>query len=226
MGLMNLRALFVPAAVLAACAAGLSAQVIQFESAGLKYQTLSKKGITVMFAYLPAHLHDYQIIQVSVSNGSEGSCTVRPEDFIFERADGTRIYATAAKVVVDRLLDHATRNDVVKLISTYENTLNGVPRLRSTNGYEARRESALAEIGSSKVKAAAAASAIALVQTRIEPGESTDGAVFFATQSKLAGAGRLLVRMAGQIFEFEPAPSGPAKTLQQRGPVESSPPKP
>lgn len=226
MGLMNLRALYVPAAVLAVCAAGLSAQVIEFESSGLRYQTLSKNGITVMFAYLPAHLHDYQIIQVGVSNGSQEACTIRPEDFVFERTEGTRLYATPAKVVVDRLLERATRNDVVKLISTYENTLNGVPRLRSTNGYEARRENALAELGSSKVKAAAAASAIAFVQTELEPGESTDGAVFFAAQSKLPGAGRLLVRMAGRVFEFETEPASSGKTLQQRGPAEANPPKP
>jgi hypothetical protein len=226
MGLMNLRVSHVPAAVVAVCAAGLSAQVIVFESSGLRYQTLSKNGITVMFAYLPAHLHDYQIIQVGVSNGSQEPCKVRPEDFIFERAEGTRVYATPAKVVVDHLLDHATRNDVIKLINTYENSLNGVPRLRSTNGYEARRESALTEVGSAKVKAAAAASAIAFVETRLEPGESTDGAVFFAVQSKLPGAGRLLVHMAGQVFEFESEPSSSGKALQQRGPAEPNQPKP
>jgi hypothetical protein len=217
MGLMKLRALPILAAMLGSYAVGLRGQVIEFESSGLRYQTLSKKGITVMFAYLPARLREYRIIQVAVSNGSQEACTVRPEDFLFERTEGGRVYATPAREVVDRLLAHATRSDVVKLITTYENTLNGVPRMRSTNGYEARRESALTELGSPRLKAAAAASAIALVKTELEPGESTDGAVFFAEQSKLEGAGHLVLNLAGQVFEFETEPSS-GKALQRRGP--------
>jgi hypothetical protein len=220
MGLMSLRALCLFAATLALGAAGAAAQVIEFYSGGLRYQTLSKAGVTVMFAHLPARLREYQIIQVGVSNGSADKMTVRPEDFVFERIDGTVLYATPARMVVDRLLQHATRSDVIKLISTYENTLNGVARFRSTNGYEVRRQNALAELGSGKLKAAAAASAIALVQTRLEPGESTDGAVFFASQSKSWGPGRLLVRTAGQLFDFEFDPNASTKTLQDRTPAE------
>jgi hypothetical protein len=216
---MGQRACWRPVAVLAAvCAAGIGAQVIPFESGGLRYQTLSKEGVTVMFAHLPARLHDYQIIQAGISNGSAARITVRPEDFIFERSDGTRLYATPAKVVVERLLNRATRGDVIKLISTYENTLNGVARFRSTNGYEARRQNYLAELGSSKVKAAAAASAIALVETDLEPGDSTDGAVFFASPAKTLGPGRLIVHLAGRIFEFDFEAPVPAKALQQRSP--------
>jgi hypothetical protein len=195
-----------------------AAQVIQFESGGLRYQTLSKQGQTVMFAHLPATLREYQVIQTGVSNGSQAICLVRPEDFIFERPDGTRIYATSAKAVVQEVLDHATRNDVIRLISTYENTLNGVARFRSTNGYEARRQSFLAESGSARLRAAAAASAIALVETRLKAGESTDGAVFFYTNGKPLGPGRLIVRAGGQIFEFESEPAPAGKTLQQRPP--------
>ena len=196
------------------------AQVILFESGGLRYQTLSSGGVTVMFAHLPGQLHDYQIIQVGISNGSTDKFTIHPEDFIFEQSSGTRLYATQAKVVVERMLEHATRNDVIKLISTYENSLNGVSRFRSTNGFEARRQNYLAEIGSAKVKAAAAASAIALIDTRLEPGESTDGAVFFASPSKTLGPGRLLVHAAGHIFEFDFETPNPTKALQQR-PTES-----
>ncbi|MGE5645453.1 MAG: hypothetical protein ACM336_06645 [Acidobacteriota bacterium] len=200
-------------AALAVCA---RAQVIQFESGGLKYQTLSRKGLTIMFAHLPAHLRDYQILQVGISNGSGALVVVRPEDFIFERQDGTRDYATPARTVVDQMLDRATRNDVIRLISTYENTLNGVTRFRSTNGYEARRQSFLAESGSARLRAAAAASAIAFVETRLKPGESTDGAVFFYTAGKPLGPGRLLARASGQMFEFEAEPAPSTKTLQQR----------
>lgn len=200
-------------------AAAVTAQVIQFESGGLRYQTLSKKGVTVMFAHLPAHLREYDTLQVGVSNGAGTFCLVRPEDFVFQREDGTRVYATAARTVVEAVLARASRGDVIKLISTYENTLNGVSRFRSTNGYEARRQNALAEMGSSRLRAAAAASAIALVETRLKPGESTDGAVFFYRSGKPLGPGRLMVHVAGQVFDFDAEPVPPAKTLQQRGPA-------
>ena len=53
-----------------------------------------------------------------------------------------------------------------------------------------------------KLKAAAAASAIALVQVKLAPGESTDGAVFFPTEGKSLGSGRLIVRTNTDTFEF------------------------
>ena len=218
MKLMSLRAplLFVSVAALSAVCA--LAQVIQFESGGLKYQTLSRKGVTVMFAHLPSHLHDFQVIQVGVSNGSQESCVFRPEDFIFERLDGPRVYATPAKTVVDGLLDHASGNDVLRLLTTYENTLNGVARFRSTNGFEARREMYMAQSSTAKLRAAAAASAIAFVRTRLQPGDSTDGAVFFFSGGKPLGLGRLVVHAVGQFFEFESEAPSVGKTLQQRAP--------
>ncbi len=204
----------------------LQAQVIHFESGGLKYQTLSRKGVTVMFAQIPGHLRDYQIIQTGVANGSEASCMVKLEDFIWERTDGARVYATPAKAVVDEVLQRATRNDVIKLISTYENGLNGVTRFRSTNGYEARRQNFLAESGSARLRAAAAASAIAMVDTRLKAGESTDGAVFFYVGPKSGGLGpgRLMVRVSGQIYEFDAEAPDTTRTLQQRGTDEPSTP--
>ncbi len=224
---MVLRGAPIPAVVLAAlCAAGMGAQVIVFESGGLRYQTLSKDGLTVMFAHLPAHLHDYQIIQVGISNGSEDKVTVSPENFVFEQTGGARLLATPAKDVVDRLLEHATRNDVIKLISTYETSLNGVSHFRSTNGYEARRQNYLAVGGTARVRAAAAASAIALVETRLLPGESTDGAVFFASDAKTLGPGRLLVHAGGRDFEFDFETPAPAKTFQERAPDAADTPKP
>src|SRR5207244_6048512 len=58
-----------------------AAQVIEFESHGLKYQTLTRSGITVMFAPLPIHVREYIILQVAVSNGSAGPYVIKPEDF-------------------------------------------------------------------------------------------------------------------------------------------------
>ena len=42
---------------------GLNAQVIDFESNGLHYKTLTRNGITVMFASLPVHIRDYDRLE-------------------------------------------------------------------------------------------------------------------------------------------------------------------
>ena len=164
------------------------AQVIEFESNGLKYQTLTKSGVTVMFAQLPVHVREYTIVQVAVSNGSGAPYVIRPEDFSWARTDGTVIHASPAKTVVTMLSQKGTGNDVIKLVTTYEASVYGNAHMRSTNGYEQRRQAALA-MSSTKLRAAATASALAMVQTKLVPGESTDGAVFFATEGKVAGTG-------------------------------------
>ena len=181
-----------------------SAQVIEFESGGLKYQTLTKNGVTVMFAHLPTHVHEYAILQIAISNGAQAPCTIRPEDFKFERSEGSVINAAPARQVVSALIEKGNRGDVVKLVSTYEMALYGMTRLRPTNGYESRRQQYLAEVSSTRIKAAAAASAIALVQTKLVAGQSTDGAVFFPTDGKPLGAGRLVMRNSGGEFVFNP----------------------
>ena len=45
---------------------GAHAQVIEFESNGLKYQPLTRSGVTVMWAQLTAQLHGYTIVQVNI----------------------------------------------------------------------------------------------------------------------------------------------------------------
>src|SRR5437867_11287034 len=87
------------------------AQVIEFESGGLKYQTLTRNGVTVMFAHLPTHLHDYAILQVAISNGAQAPCTIRPEDFTFLRADSSAIHAAPARRVVGALIEKGNRGD-------------------------------------------------------------------------------------------------------------------
>src|SRR5690242_7553680 len=176
-------------------------QVIEFDHNGLKYQTLTHSGVTVMFAHLQAHVKEFAIIQVSVSNGSPGPYTIRPEDFTFERGEHGAVHASPARSVISLLAQKGTANDVLKLVSTYEASLYGMARMRSTNGYEQRRQAALAFVSSAKLKAAAA-SAIALVQMKLAPGESTDGAVFFSTEGKQLGSGRLIVRTNTDTFEF------------------------
>ncbi|HEY3441277.1 MAG TPA: hypothetical protein VGK29_11015 [Paludibaculum sp.] len=180
----------------------LRGQAIEFESNGLRYQTLTRDGVTIMFAPLPAQVRDYVVLQLAVSNGSPSSRTIKAEDFRFIRADGSVITATPAGSVVQQFLNKGGRSDVIKLVGTYEMGLYGLSRFQSTNGYEQRRQNALAEVSSSKLKAAAAASAIVFVTTRLTPGESTDGAVFFPTQGHPLGEGKLVARVGTAQFEF------------------------
>jgi hypothetical protein len=189
------------AGTLLVCAFAARAQVIEFEANGLKYQTLTRNGVTIMFAQLQSQVREYSILQVAVANGSAQPQLIRPDNFVVERTDGTTVTAAAPRAVIQELVDKAGRNDVIRLVSAYESSLYGNYRYRATNGYELRRQQAFAEVSSTKIKAAAAASAIALIQMRLAPGESTDGAVFYAANGRL-GPGKLTVKAAGAIFEF------------------------
>jgi len=177
------------------------AQVIEVQSNGLTYQTLTRSGITVMFTHLPGALHQYAIVQVAISTGSQGPYVMRPEDFTFERADGQKVRAVSAKTVIDMLRQKANGNDAIKLVTTYESGIFGNPHLKSLNGYESRRQAAIAATGN-KITTSLLASALALVQTKLAVGDSTDGAVFFPTDGKPLGSGRLVVRTNTDVFEF------------------------
>jgi hypothetical protein len=184
------------------CAAAAQGQIIEFESSGLRYKALTHGGVTIMFASLPLHIRDYAVLQIAVSNGSTISWSIKPEDFRFERADGTAIQALPARTVVDTMREKATHGDVIKLVSAYEAALYGNTQIHSNNGYESRRQNMLAMGGSNKINAAAAASAIALVATKLVPGQSTDGAIFYQNQGRPLGAGRLTVTAAAETFTF------------------------
>jgi hypothetical protein len=189
-------------ALLFALCLSIPGQVIEFESNGLKYQTITKGGVTLMVAHLPGHVREFSILQVAVSNGSTGPYIIRPEDFSYKKDDGTELHAWSARDVVQVLRAKAGRSDVIKLVSAYETALYGIPHMKVANSYEARRQAAMAELGSTKLKAAAEASAIAFVQTKLLPGESADGAVFFEADGKAFGPGRLIVRTNTDVFEF------------------------
>jgi len=178
---------------------------IEFTSHGLEYEALTKEGITVMFASLPPHIKDFNIIQVTVTNGSPVSWTVKPADFSFVRQDGTVFSSVSADQVVESMLEKAGRNDVIKLQLLYEDSIYALSNFRSTNGYEQRREAAMAQFVNRGFKAAAAASAITMVATKLKAGDSTDGAVFFEnrTKEKVLGAGRVIARTCGQVFIFQ-----------------------
>jgi len=177
------------------------AQVIELQANGTTYQTLTKSGITVMFNHLPGNLHQYAILQVTVSNGSQAPYVIRPEDFTFERTDGAKVRAVAARTVIDMLRQKGNGNDAIKLVTAYENGIYGSPHPQALKGYETRREAAIASSGN-KVTTSLIASALALVQTKLAVGDTTDGAVFFPTEGKPLGAGRLVVHTNTDTFEF------------------------
>ncbi len=182
-------------------------QVIEFESNNLKYFALTRNSMTIMIAQLPAQVREYHVLQVAVSNGSKVPQTIRPEDFVLIREDGSEVGATPPRTVVSSLVERASRSDVVKLVTSYEQSLYGNPQYQGTNGYEQRRQSAMTDFSNTRLRAAAAASAIAFVQTKLMPGQSTDGAIFYLLSSKAAATGTMRVRAAGAVYEFPLNPS-------------------
>jgi hypothetical protein len=190
------------AAVLLAVAATAEAQVIEFYSNGLRYQTLTKGGLTVMYAEMPLTVRGYAVLQVAVINGTEELRIVQPIQFSFELTDGRVLQAASENQVIAELQQHGGRNDVIKMVTAYERALSGAERIRSNNGYEQRRQAALAMGGPAGLRAAAAASAIAFVRTRLRPKDSTDGAVFFANEGKPLGPGFLRAQIGDEVFHF------------------------
>ncbi|MDA1312711.1 MAG: hypothetical protein O2968_05185 [Acidobacteria bacterium] len=177
-------------------------QVIEFASNGLNYMTLSRAGLTLMYAPLPVTIRDFAVIQVSYSNGSGEVQLIKPVDFVYTPSGGSPIRAVPEDVVIQELYQKAGRPDVMKLQAFYEKALYGSQPTRSSNGYEARRLSALAG-GPEGLRAAAAASAITLVRMEMKPGESTDGAVFFRNGGHEIKPGKLQVQLDnGHVFEF------------------------
>ena len=177
-------------------------QVIEFEQNQLKYQALTRGEITVMFAHMPQHLKGYSMLQVTISNGSKLYCTVRPEDFSYVRHENQPLPAIPANTIVKMLMDRGDHDDVVKLTLAYESVLYGFDRMKITNGYELRRQNFMSYGIPAKLKAAAEASAIVLVSTRLKPGESTDGAVFFRNDAKTLTGGHINFRVSGEVFDF------------------------
>jgi hypothetical protein len=191
--------------VMALFAAGGAGQVIEYEANGKKYQTLTRDGLTIIVTHMPNNVAGFGLLQVSIENGSSIYQTVRPEEFSYVR-DGASMTAISAEEVVNLLLAHGSHSDVMKLVTSYEATLYGIPHMRSTNGYEQRRQNAYTTGVPAKLEAAAIASAIALAQTRIPAGQSTDGAVFIplSHETKALTGGRLVVHIEGRTFEFNP----------------------
>lgn len=184
-----------------AAALPLAAQVIQFRSNGLDYQVLTKGGLTLMCAPVPLRTSRYAVLHVAASNGSGSIWQVDAADFAFEYQDGTVVRAVPEQQVVHEFFRTAGRAELLRLQSAYEKALYNNAHLRPSNGYEKRRQSALA-IGPKGLKAAAAAAAIAFVSGKLGPGDSTDGALFFPTAGRELGPGRVVATVGEASFEF------------------------
>ncbi len=177
-------------------------QVLEFYSNGLKYQALTRGGLTLMYARIPLAIRSYGVVQVAFNNGSSAVWKVKPTDFVFEPREGAAIRAAPESEVIYDLFRHAGRAEVIKLQTAYEQALFGNQHIRSLNGYEQRRLSALS-LGDKGIRAAAAASAITFVATELGSGDSTDGAVFFPNNGRELGPGRVVAVIEGQVFEFD-----------------------
>src|SRR6202166_2246279 len=77
----------------------LSGQVIEYEANGLKYQTLSRKGLTVIITHMPNHVAGFGLIQISISNGSGMYWMVQPEDFSYIKNEMPMTAISAGQVV-------------------------------------------------------------------------------------------------------------------------------
>ena len=176
-------------------------QVIEFESNGMDYQVLTRKGLTLMCAPMPLKTNQFAVMHVAVTNGSEETRRVDASDFRFEYADGTVVRAAPAGQVVGEFFRTAGRSELLKLQVAYEKALYNNQFIRPNNSYEKRRLSALA-FGPKGLKASAAAAAITFVSGKIEPGESADGAVFFPTEGRRLGPGRVVATLEDLNFEF------------------------
>jgi hypothetical protein len=193
----------VMAAMLVSVAA--PAQVIEYESNGMKYQTATRKGLTVIVTHLPNHVAGFGLLQVSISNGSQLYWTVKPEGFSYLRGDAV-MNGLPADEVIDLLLGRANHADVVKLVTSYESSLYNIPHMKSSNGYEQRRQNSMGYGMPTKFKAAATASAIVLGSSRLAAGQSTDGAIFIplTKENKVLAGGHVVFRCEGEVFEFNP----------------------
>ncbi|HEY1754628.1 MAG TPA: hypothetical protein VGG72_04480 [Bryobacteraceae bacterium] len=174
---------------------------IPFENNGLHYRALTRGGMTIMIAKLDTRVRDWEVFQIAITNGSPVAWEVKAEDFSFQRETGAPIPALSSHEVVETMLKKASRNDTTRLVVAYEAALFGNIQLHTTNGYENRRQDAMA-FGSTRLSAAGAASAIVLAPSKLAAGQSTDGAIFYPDGGKPLGAGKLIANIAGEEFVF------------------------
>src|ERR1017187_129764 len=115
------------AALLLGVCLSIPGQVIEFESNGLKYQTITKGGVTLMVAHLPGHVRELSILHVADSNGAPRPYTVRPQDFSYKKDKGPELHAWPPRYALRRLRENGGRGDVIKRVCACETKLYGIP---------------------------------------------------------------------------------------------------
>ena len=183
------------------------AQTIAVPYRGLDYSMLSKEGITVMIAPLPLSLLKYSAAHVWVTNGSPRAIQVGPQLFT-ARARNPR-HPQAAEFpglpdgeVVLEVMKRARFGDIMSLVRAYERNLYGFKNPTAVNYYQERKQVAMAEGGSRRMRAAATVSALVLQKTEIPPGEFREGTVFFATGDKKSEFVEFSARLGDHSFLF------------------------
>lgn len=185
----------------ATAALPVDSQVIRFESNGMHYQVLTRKGLTLMCAAMPFRTSRYAVMHVAVSNGSHETWQVQAGDFAFEYRDGTVVRAAPEQRVVGEFFQRAGRSELLKLQTAYEKALYNNQYIRPNNSYEKRRLSALA-FGPKGLKASAAAAAITFASGNVDSGDSADGALFFPTAGRPLEGGKIVATLQTSRFEF------------------------
>lgn len=194
-------------------AISLPAQVIDVPYRGLDYLMLSKNGITVMIAPLDLNILHYSAAHVWITNGSTDRIEVEPEQFV-ARARTLRSPQPAAYRavhdgnVVSAVLRGANFGDIMALVRAYERNLFGFRNNDAISFYQNRKQVALAEGGSRRMRAAATVSALVLHKTEVPPGEFREGTVFFDTTGRSEFL-EFSVRLAIHKANGEPDPERP-----------------
>ncbi len=202
--------LALPTIVLVHVAAGFApamAQAIEVPYRGLEYAMLSRDGVTVMIAPLDLTLLHYSAAHVWITNGSRRALPVDPQVFTATTRGAKQPQASEQRgapdgLVVREVMERARFGDILAVVRAYERNLYGFQNPQAINYYQERKQMAMAEGGSRKVRAAAMVSALILQKGDIPPGEFREGTVFFPTHQKKAQFLSFSARLGNLSFVF------------------------
>ena len=161
----------------------------------------SREGVTVMIAPLERTILEYSTAQVWISNNSGRPLPIAPQWFAASLEGGASSAAVQDTVVLSDIRKHASGRDIEELVRAYESLLLGLPDEKAVGYYEQRKRAAMASGG--KMRAAIMANVIILPETRLRPGETIDGTLFFRAGGKLrAKVTAFSADLGGRHFEF------------------------
>lgn len=201
------RRLLLIAALLAATAASTLQQrptappAIEVPYKGRTFSMASRDGVTVMIAPLERTILDYSTAQVWISNNTARSLPIAPQGFTATVESGATSAAAQDTMVLNDIRRHSSGRDIEELVRAYESMLLGLPDEKAMGYYEQRKRAALSSGG--KQRAAIMANVIILPETRLRPGETIDGTLFFHQPGKVhPKVIRFTADLAGRHFEF------------------------